>query len=138
MRRRDKVDAFRDAYAHWGGWIILLKGLTPIPFKIVTITSGFARYPILPFIALSFIARGMRFYAFAFVMNRYGARARAIIEERLGFWFTVGLAVLVAGIGFAIFLGCAVAFKAVTMAEIKGSLRREKGAPGVAMPGGEG
>jgi putative peptidoglycan lipid II flippase len=45
--------------------------------------------------------------------------------------------VLVAGIGFAIFLGCALLFKAVTMAEIKGSLRREKGAPGVAIPGGD-
>ncbi|HEV7694113.1 MAG TPA: hypothetical protein VGO52_24985, partial [Hyphomonadaceae bacterium] len=46
--------------------------------------------------------------------------------------------VLVAGIGFAIFLGCALLFKAVTVAEIKGSLRREKGAPGVVIPGGEG
>jgi Predicted membrane protein len=40
----DKVDAFRAAYAQWGGWIILLKGLTPIPYKIVTIASGFAGY----------------------------------------------------------------------------------------------
>ncbi len=38
----DKVDTFRAAYAQWGAWIILLKGLTPIPYKIVTITSGFA------------------------------------------------------------------------------------------------
>ena len=40
----DKVEAFRAAYAQWGAWIILLKGLTPIPFKVVTITSGFAGY----------------------------------------------------------------------------------------------
>src|SRR6476661_9256140 len=40
----DKVEAFREAYAQWGAWIILLKGLTPIPYKIVTITSGFAGY----------------------------------------------------------------------------------------------
>jgi membrane protein YqaA with SNARE-associated domain len=40
----DKVEAFREAYAEWGAWIILLKGLTPIPYKIVTITSGFAGY----------------------------------------------------------------------------------------------
>src|SRR5271157_5416333 len=38
----NKVEAFREAYAHWGSWIILIKGLTPIPYKIVTITSGFA------------------------------------------------------------------------------------------------
>ena len=58
----DKVEAFREQYREWGAWIILLKGLTPIPYKIVTIVSGFAHYPILPFILLSFIARGMRFY----------------------------------------------------------------------------
>ena len=40
----DKVEAFREAYAEWGAWIILLKGLTPIPYKIVTIASGFAGY----------------------------------------------------------------------------------------------
>src|SRR6202158_4199622 len=100
----DKVEAFRDAYAQWGTWIILLKGVTPIPYKIVTITSGFAGYNIWLFIALSFVARGMRFYDFAFRMNRYGAQARAIIEERLGFWFTVSVGVLVAGIVAAIYL----------------------------------
>ena len=54
----DKVDAFREAYAQWGMWIILLKGLTPIPYKIVTITSGFAGYNLLLFIVFSVIARG--------------------------------------------------------------------------------
>jgi len=93
-----KVDAFRDAYNQWGTWIILLKGLTPIPYKIVTIASGFAEYPIVPFILLSFIARGMRFYVVAFLLNRYGAQARAIIEERLTFWFTVSLGMLIVGI----------------------------------------
>src|SRR3569833_1058642 len=39
-----KVEAFRASYNEWGAWIILLKGLTPIPYKIVTITSGFAGY----------------------------------------------------------------------------------------------
>src|SRR5260221_11669206 len=48
----DKVEAFRQAYAEWGAWIILLKGLTPIPYKIVTITSGFAGYNPLLFVAL--------------------------------------------------------------------------------------
>jgi len=94
----NKVEAFREAYNQWGTWIILLKGLTPIPYKIVTIASGFAAYPLIPFILLSIIARGMRFYLVAFLLNRYGARARAIIEERLTFWFTVSLATLVVGI----------------------------------------
>ncbi|MFL4970536.1 MAG: YqaA family protein [Xanthobacteraceae bacterium] len=99
-----KIEAFREAYVQWGTWIILFKGVTPIPYKIVTIASGFAEYPIVPFIFLSIIARGMRFYLVAFLLNRYGARARAIIEERLTFWFTLSLVVLVLGIIAATYL----------------------------------
>jgi membrane protein YqaA with SNARE-associated domain len=94
----DKIEAFREAYKEWGAWIIVLKGMTPIPYKIVTIASGFAAYPIIPFILLSFVARGMRFYLLAFLLNRYGPQAREILEKRLGFWVTVGAVVLVAGI----------------------------------------
>ncbi len=100
----DKVEAFREAYARWGTWIILLKGVTPIPYKIVTITSGFAGYNLWLFIIFSFVARGMRFYLTAFLLNRYGARAREIIEKRLTFWFTVSLAVLIVGIIAALYL----------------------------------
>ncbi len=100
----DKVEAFREAYAQYGAWIILLKGLTPIPYKIVTITSGFAGYNLFLFIVLSFIARGMRFYFVAFLLNRYGARARAVIEERLGLWVTIGTVALIVGIVAAVYL----------------------------------
>lgn len=93
----DKVEAFRAQYAQWGMWIILLKGITPIPYKIVTITSGFAGYNLLNFILFSIIARGFRFFLFAFVMRHYGERARAIIEERLALFFWGGLAVLIGG-----------------------------------------
>ena len=57
----DKVEAFRAAYAQYGSLIILLKGLTPIPYKIVTITSGFAGFNIALFVILSLITRGARF-----------------------------------------------------------------------------
>jgi len=100
----DKIEAFRQAYAEWGAWIIVLKGMTPIPYKIVTIASGFAGYPILPFILLSFVARGMRFYLLAFLLSRYGPQAREILEKRLGFWVTIGAVVLVAGIIAALYL----------------------------------
>jgi membrane protein YqaA with SNARE-associated domain len=100
----DKVEAFRESYAAWGGWIILLKGMTPIPYKIVTIASGFAGYSLPMFILLSLIARGMRFYMLAFLLNRYGERARGIIEERLGLWVTLGALVLVIGIVGAVYL----------------------------------
>jgi membrane protein YqaA with SNARE-associated domain len=99
-----KVEAFREAYAQWGTWIILLKGLTPIPYKIVTIASGFAAYPLIPFILLSVIARGMRFFLVAFLLNRYGDRAREIIEKRLTFWTLLSFGVLVLGIVIAVYL----------------------------------
>lgn len=100
----EKVDAFRQAYNEYGAWIILLKGLTPIPYKIVTITSGFAGYDLLMFVLLSFVARGGRFYFLAFLLSRYGMRARAVIEERLGFWVTLGAILMVVGIVAAVYL----------------------------------
>jgi len=93
----DKVEAFRAAYAQYGALIILLKGVTPIPYKIVTITSGFAGFNIWLFIVLSLITRGARFFVEAFLLNRYGARARTIIEERLGFWAAVSAVGIVVG-----------------------------------------
>src|SRR5579885_363259 len=92
----DKVEAFRAAYAQWGAWIILLKGLTPIPYKIVTITSGFAGYNLALFVIFSVITRGTRFFVVAFLLHRYGEQARHIIERQLGLW-TLALAVLVVG-----------------------------------------
>ena len=100
----DKVETFRQAYAEWGAWIILLKGLTPIPYKVVTITSGFADYNFGLFVLFSVITRGARFYLLAFLLHRYGARAREIIEKRLGLWVTLGAAVIVAGIVAAVYL----------------------------------
>ena len=100
----DKVDAFRDAYAHYGAWIILLKGLTPIPYKIVTIASGFAGYNFGWFVALSLLTRGLRFFAEAFLLKRYGPGARVIIEKRLGFWVSISALVLVGGAVGALYL----------------------------------
>ena len=96
----DKVEAFRAGYAEYGAWIILLKGLTPIPYKLVTITSGFANYNIWMFIILSLVARGARFYVVAILMNRYGVWIRETIEKRLGLW--VGLAVGLVVLGFIV------------------------------------
>jgi membrane protein YqaA with SNARE-associated domain len=100
----DKVEAFREAYAQWGTWIILIKGMTPIPYKLVTIASGFAGYSFVMFVLLSLVARGMRFYLVAFLLNRYGVQARTIIEERLGFWVTVAAIALLGGIIAALYL----------------------------------
>src|SRR6187455_2442916 len=100
----DKVEAFRAAYAEWGAWIILLKGLTPIPYKIVTITSGFASYNLGLFILFSVITRGARFFVLAFLLHRYGESARHIIEKRLGLWVLLGAIVIVIGLVGALYI----------------------------------
>jgi len=92
-----KVESFRASYAEWGAWIIIGKGLTPIPYKLVTITSGFAGYNIGLFVLCSIIARGGRFFAVAILLNRYGDTIRAEIEKRLGLWVALGAGVLVLG-----------------------------------------
>jgi membrane protein YqaA with SNARE-associated domain len=99
-----EVEDFKEYYAKWGAAIILLKGLTPIPYKLVTITSGFAGYNLLLFILFSIITRGLRFYVLAFLLHRYGDRARVIIEERLGLWTAIAAAVIVLGIVAAVYL----------------------------------
>jgi membrane protein YqaA with SNARE-associated domain len=99
-----RVEEFRAAYAQWGAWIILLKGLTPIPYKIVTITSGFAGYNLGLFILFSAITRGARFFILAFLLHRYGDQARHIIEKRLGLWTALFALVLVAGFVIVVYL----------------------------------
>jgi membrane protein YqaA with SNARE-associated domain len=93
----DKVETFRASYAQYGAWIILLKGFTPIPYKLVTITSGFAGYSLPLFILFSALTRGARFFLLAFLINRYGPQAREIIEKRLGFYVTIAAVALVLG-----------------------------------------
>jgi membrane protein YqaA with SNARE-associated domain len=92
-----KVDAFRASYAEWGAVIILLKGLTPIPYKLVTITSGFAGYNIWLFILCSIVARGGRFFVLAVLLNRYGDFIRKELEKRLTTYVVIGAIVLVGG-----------------------------------------
>jgi membrane protein YqaA with SNARE-associated domain len=99
-----KVEQLRNAYDHYGGWIILLKGLTPIPYKLVTIASGLAGFNFPLFVLLSLVTRGARFFLEAFLLNRYGEQARHIIEKRLEFWVMVSLIVLIAGIVAAVYL----------------------------------
>jgi Predicted membrane protein len=95
----DKVDTFRSAYAEYGHWVILLKGLTPIPYKLVTITSGFAGYDLFWFIVLSIVTRGARFYLVAGVMHRFGEPIRRLLDEHL----TLVASIVIVGIvgGFA-------------------------------------
>lgn len=96
----DKIEAMREAYREYGVWIILLKGLTPIPYKLVTIAAGISAFNLPLFILLSVVTRGARFFVIAFLLHRYGDQARHIIEKRLGMWAAISAATIV--IGFVI------------------------------------
>ncbi|WP_181704082.1 YqaA family protein [Chthonobacter albigriseus] len=96
----DDLGSFQSAYAKWGAWIILIKGLTPIPYKLVTIASGFAHYNFGLFVVLSVITRGARFFLVAALLRRYGEPIRDFIENRLE-WVMLGLAVVIVG-GFVV------------------------------------
>jgi membrane protein YqaA with SNARE-associated domain len=77
------MEEFRQRYAEWGMWIILLKGMTPIPYKLVTIASGFAHYNFGLFVILSVITRGIRFFLVAGLVSYYGEPIKGFVERRL-------------------------------------------------------
>lgn len=95
-----QVEAFRQKFAEVGAWVILIKGLTPIPYKIVTITSGFAGYDLFWFVVLSLITRAGRFFLVAGLLYFYGAPVRNFIEKRLEL-VMIAIAVIFVG-GFVI------------------------------------
>jgi membrane protein DedA with SNARE-associated domain len=91
------MDAFRAAYGDWGLWIILIKGLTPIPFKVVTIASGAARFDPVIFVLAALATRGARFFLVAALIRRFGAPIRDFIERRLTLATTLFAICLVGG-----------------------------------------
>jgi membrane protein YqaA with SNARE-associated domain len=92
-----QAEAYRAAYADWGLWIILIKGLTPIPYKLVTIASGAAAFSFWVFIAASIVTRGVRFFAVAGLLYWFGAPIREFIERRLTLVTTAFVVALVGG-----------------------------------------
>lgn len=100
-----KVDTFRQMYNHYGAAIILIKGLTPIPYKLVTIASGLAEYPLHWFILLSAVTRGARFFAIAGLLYKFGEPVREFIEKHLEKLSLVFLAVIILGFVAFAYLG---------------------------------
>lgn len=88
---------FQDWYQRYGLWVILIKGMTPIPYKIVTIASGIAHFSFPVFIIASVITRGIRFYLVAGLLYWYGEPIRAFIERRLTLVTTLFVVALVGG-----------------------------------------
>jgi membrane protein YqaA with SNARE-associated domain len=95
-----KMDALRAFYAQWGAIFILVKGFTPIPYKLVTIVSGLLAYNFPLFILLSLITRGARFFVLAAAINHFGDPIREKLENHFGL-FIASLAVIVVA-GFAL------------------------------------
>lgn len=79
----NRYEALKAGFAHWGVWIIIIKGLTPIPYKLVTIASGVVRFPIVPFALASLVSRSLRFFLLAALLWRFGEPVREFIERRL-------------------------------------------------------
>jgi len=94
---QEKAAQFQEFYDQWGLWVILIKGLTPIPFKLVTIVSGAAHFDLLTFFIASIITRGGRFYMVAALLKYFGPPIQAFVEKRLTLVFTVFLACLIGG-----------------------------------------
>jgi membrane protein YqaA with SNARE-associated domain len=91
-----KEAALRESYSQYGAWIIFLKGLTPIPFKLVTIVSGAMAFSLPIFIAACVITRGLRFALVAWLFHRFGPTLAPVIEKRLGL-VTAAVAILIVG-----------------------------------------
>jgi membrane protein YqaA with SNARE-associated domain len=89
--------AFQAMYAQYGVWIILIKGLTPIPYKIVTIASGAAHFDFALFMAASAVTRGARFFAVAALLRFFGTKVRDFIERRLTLVTTLFAAGVIGG-----------------------------------------
>ncbi len=88
---------FQEQFASWGFWIIALKGLTPIPYKIVTISSGLAGFDFKSFLIASIIARGSRFFMLAGLLWYYGHAVKDFLDKNLYVVTTAGLLALVGG-----------------------------------------
>ncbi|MBS0491658.1 MULTISPECIES: YqaA family protein [unclassified Phenylobacterium] len=95
MGHPDGKAAFEKWFADWGLWVILIKGATPIPYKLVTITAGLAQFSLVTFIWASVLTRGLRFFAVAAILKYFGPAMLAEFEKRMALYGTLGLIALV-------------------------------------------
>ncbi len=92
----EKFRTFTGWYNENGAAIVLFAGITPFPYKVITIASGVASLNFAIFMAASVAARGMRFFLLAALLHWFGPAAKNILEKYLG-WITLLLGVLLAG-----------------------------------------
>ena len=94
----DGLEEFQHWFDRWGLAVILIKGLTPVPYKLVTIASGLAAFSFPVFVAASVATRGGRFFLEAWILRRWGPAMLAEVEKRLAMWSIIGIVVLVGAV----------------------------------------
>ncbi|MDR9484243.1 MAG: YqaA family protein [Sediminimonas sp.] len=97
MGKEAAMAEFNTRFNEMGVWVVLTAGVTPFPFKVITIMSGWTGMNLATFIASALIARGLRFFVVAALLWKFGAPIRAFIERRLGLLFTLFIIALVGG-----------------------------------------
>lgn len=90
------LQEFRRFFAQWGLWVILIKGFTPFPYKVITISAGLAAFSFPIFVAASVVTRGGRFFLVAWAVKRWGPAIMPMVERRL---YTVGAILVVLLVG---------------------------------------
>ncbi len=97
LGKADAMAEFSTRFNDVGFWAVLIAGVTPFPYKVITIMSGVTAMPLATFIATSILARGLRFFLVALLLWKFGAPVRDFIERRLPLMFTLAVALLLGG-----------------------------------------
>ncbi len=92
-----KFDVFKGYYHEWGAWIVFGAGVTPFPYKVITIASGAVGLNVFVFGLASVLSRGLRFYLVAWVLKKYGEQMRVFIEKHLGLLSILFFILLIGG-----------------------------------------
>ena len=92
-----RYDALKAGFDRWGVLIIIIKGITPIPYKLVTIASGVAHFDLAAFVGASIVSRSLRFFLLAALLWWFGPAVRDFIEKRLMLVTSVFAVCLVGG-----------------------------------------
>ena len=95
LGKADSFEGFRVRYNDWGAWAVLIAGITPFPYKVITILSGATQLSLPVFVISSIAARGLRFFVLAALLWRFGPPIRDFIETRLGLVFTLFFVLLI-------------------------------------------
>ncbi len=93
----DKFHTFENYYHQYGAWIVFGAGITPFPYKIITIASGVVHLDLIVFTIASILARGMRFFVVAWLLKKYGEPMKYFIDKHLGKLSILFLILLIAG-----------------------------------------